>query len=390
MTALQDLVCFSHLRWDFVYQRPQHLMSRFAQTRRVTFVEEPVFEPGANAHLRVSRRIAGVTVVVPVLDEGANLRDIIEDQRVLLMEYVTQHCGMAPTFWFQTPMALPWAPLERAGVVIYDCMDELSAFDGAPPSLVFNEKQLLARADIVFTGGQALFDAKRFKHPRVHCLPSGIDRSHFARARTHRHDRGCRDEFSRMPAGTRVGFAGVIDERLDVGLLAAVADARPDTQFVMVGPVVKIDPATLPDRPNVHYLGMRGYDELPEIMAQWDVAMMPFAHNDATRYISPTKTPEYLAAGLPVVSTSIQDVVRQYGQAGLVAVADDALRFAEAIDAAVITRDDPDRLRAVDLVLDERSWDAIWQRMAALERSATAGGPKVTEPLPAASAVDAL
>ncbi len=365
--TLPDLVCFSHLRWDFVYQRPQHLMSRFARTRRVSFIEEPVFEPTDRPYLRVTTRDAGVDVVVPVLPEDMPARESIAAQHQLFSAYITEHCATPPTFWLQTPMAVPLAPTELAGIVIYDCMDELSAFHGASPSLAFNEKQLLSRADLVFTGGRALYEAKRTRHPNVHCFPSGIDRAHFAAARAHRHGAECPTEFRDMPHGTRVGFAGVIDERLDIQLLAGIADARPEFQFVMVGPVVKIDPESLPRRENIHYLGMRSYDELPAYMAEWDVAMMPFARNSATRFISPTKTPEYLAAGLPVVSTSILDVVRQYGSAGLVAIADEPEDFAAAIDAAVTMRSDPARLRAVDAALAQCTWESVWERMAALE-----------------------
>lgn len=366
--ALPDLVCFSHLRWDFVFQRPQQLMSRFARTRRVLFVEEPIFEPVPGGQLRVTSRPGGVDVAVPVLPEGVSQRDAIDLQHQMLAQHVALQFGPRPTFWFQTPMAHAFAPTELAGTVIYDCMDELSGFDQAPPALVFNEKQLLSRADLVFTGGHALYEAKQGKHPNVHCFPSGIDTAHFSRARTHQHGAGCDPEWEHIPH-PRVGFAGVIDERMDLSLLAGVADALPRTHFLLVGPVVKIDPATLPARANIHYLGMRHYTELPELMGEWDVAVMPFARNDATRFISPTKTPEYLAAGLPVISTSVRDVVRQYGDAGLVHIADTVTQFADAIVAAVGTRNDPARLRAVDAALQHASWDAIRARMAMLERS---------------------
>jgi UDP-galactopyranose mutase len=367
---LPDLVCFSHLRWNFVYQRPQHLMSRFARVRRVVFVEEPEFEQTAEPYLRVSSPRAGLEVVVPILDESVGAREAIAVQRALLTEYIGRGCASSPTFWFQTPMALPIAPTELAGVVIYDCMDELSAFHQAPLSLIFNEKQLLSRADLVFTGGRALYEAKRTKHRSVHCFPSAIDDKHFAGARAHAHGSRCLPEIGDLPPGARIGFCGVIDERLDAELLDAVAALRPEYQFVMVGPTVKIDPDALPRRDNIHYLGMREYDDLPLLMAEWDAAIMPFARNDATRYISPTKTPEYLAAGLPVVSTGIRDVVRQYGDQGLVAIAGEAGAFADAIDAALPTRDDPARLRAVDTALQQISWETTWARMAALERSA--------------------
>lgn len=376
---IPTLVCFSHLRWDFVYQRPQHLMSRFARSRRVLFVEEPVFELDADPHLRVTPRAGGLEVIVPVLPENTDARRAIAAQRSLLTAHLTRVAGRRPTFWFQTPMALPAAPTELAGVVIYDCMDELSAFHDAPPALLFNEKQLLARADLVFTGGRALYEAKRSKHPAVHCFPSSIDRAHFARARQLR-----QAQADAANSAVRVGFAGVVDERLDVDLLAAVTVLRPQMQFEIVGPVAKIDPGILPRRDNISYLGFRDYADLPELMAGWDVAIMPFARNAATEFISPTKTPEYLAAGLPVVSTSIRDVVRQYGDAGLVTIADGSGGFAAAIDAAALVRDDRSRLRAVDTALEGSSWDSIWERMSALERlvhlDVTGGATRVNEP----------
>jgi len=363
-----DLVCFSHLRWDFVYQRPQHLMSRFAEVRRVHYVEEPVFQAGAHPHLSVTSRRCGVKVVVPVLPDDLDERAAVDRQRALLQDYVAGSCAVAPTFWFVTPTAFAFSPNDRAGVVIYDCMDELTAFDGAPPALLFNEKQLFARADLVFTGGRALYEAKRALHPHVRCFPSSIDQAHFRRARAYRQD-ALRPAVAESKPSMRVGYSGVVDERMDLELLADVADARPDFQFVIVGPVVKIDAGKLPRRSNIRFDGMRSYGELPELMSEWDVAIMPFAHNAATRYISPTKTPEYLAAGLPVVSTGIHDVVRRYGNAGLVHIAEGAEAFAEAIDEAGASRDDATRLIAVDALLGEESWETTWASMAALERA---------------------
>ena len=227
-------------------------------------------------------------------------------------------------------MAYSFAPIDRAGAVIYDCMDELSSFKDAPPALAFNEKQLLGRADLVFTGGRALYEAKRQKHPSVHCFPSGIDTKHFGRARDHRRN-ALRSMHRPATDRPRVGFAGC--HRRAHGCRAARRRRRalPDMDFDIVGPVVKIDPALLPVRENIRYLGMQDYAVLPELMAEWDVAMMPFACNEATRYISPTKTPEYLAAGLPVVSTSIRDVVVRYGEPGLVSIADDPASFSAAL-----------------------------------------------------------
>ncbi len=162
----------------------------------------------------------------------------------------------------------------------------------------------------------------------------------------------------------RLGFYGVIDERMDLGLLDGIAKARPDWHLVLIGPVVKIDPATLPNHSNIHYLGGKSYQELPNYLAGWDVALLPFARNESTRFISPTKTPEYLAAGKPVVSTSIKDVVRPYGEENLVYIADTVSESVAAIAAALDeTRTNSDWLSHVDAFLSTTSWDLTWQTM---------------------------
>jgi UDP-galactopyranose mutase len=260
-------------------------------------------------------------------------------------------------------MALPFTEHVRASLVVYDCMDELSAFRGAPPELIERERRLLARADRVFTGGVSLYEAKRHLHRSVHAFPSSVDVPHFAAARKRQPD-----PEDQAPIGRpRLGFYGVIDERLDTDLLAAAAALRPDWNFVLVGPVVKIDAAQLPRGANVHYLGPKLYEELPRYLAGWDVALMPFARNESTRFISPTKTPEYLAAGRPVVSTPIADVVRSYGETGLVRIADTPEGFVAAAEAALDDAKHPERwIGPVDRALAEMSWDATWARMKEL------------------------
>ena len=244
----------------------------------------------------------------------------------LLDDFIETEAIRDYVLWYYTPMALALTRHLSPLAVVYDCMDELSAFQGAPATLREHERELMQRASLVLTGGRSLYEAKRHQHHNIHALPSSVDVAHFARARSIAID-------PRDQAGIphpRLGFFGVIDERLDIALVDGVAAARPDWHLVMIGPVVKIDPASLPRRPNIHYLGSKPYGELPHYLAGWDVALLPFARNEATRFISPTKTPEYMAAGKPVVSTSIQDVVRPYGEQGLVRIADDVPAFVDA------------------------------------------------------------
>jgi UDP-galactopyranose mutase len=354
-------MCFSHLRWYFVFQRPQHLMTRFASERRVFFFEEPLFD-AQRGHLQIHRD-GDVSVVAPHLPAAmeADLRATNAAVSDLLQDLCREREIDHPVCWYYTPMALNFSRTLQAGAVVYDCMDELSAFQGAPRELLTLEEELFDRADIVFTGGHSLFEKKRGRHPRVYPFPSSVDVAHFAKARTIKQEPA---DQAVIPH-PRMGFFGVIDERMDIGLLDAVAAAHPDWHLVMLGPVVKIAEDSLPKRPNIHYLGMKKYDELPAYLSGWEVALLPFAMNESTKFISPTKTPEYLAAGCHVVSTPVRDVVRPYGDEDLVAIGGTPAEFGDAIAIALAAPDPTWRAR-VDKFLSELSWDRTWADMRTL------------------------
>jgi UDP-galactopyranose mutase len=360
----QLLVCFSHLRWDFVYQRPQHLLSRAARTYRTFYFEEPVYGAAAPS-LRATVTPSGVVVLVPHLPSADDRELATQQQKVLLDEFLAAEAEADLTFWYYTPMALAFSDHVVPNYCVYDCMDELSAFRFAPPELLVREKQLLKLADIVFTGGRSLYEAKSTRHCNVHCFSSSVDKEHFGSARTLRGTAPEPGDQAPIPH-PRVGFFGVIDERMNLGLVSAVAEAAPHLQIVMIGPTAKIDPAELPRRPNIHWLGPKQYDDLPAYLAGWDCGIMPFALNESTRFISPTKTPEFLAAGLPLVSTRITDVVRPYGELGTVAIADRSEDFVKAIAQALADRDAGVRLAKADKLLADMSWDATFKRMSEL------------------------
>ena len=353
------IVCFSHLRWSFVFQRPQHLMSRFAHHGRVYFFEEAVFEEGTVDLRCVTCPKTGVHVVTPVLPIGMDVKQSLQQQHLMLKHLLTEQQMEDFVAWFYTPMAVPFTRGTHPSLTVYDCMDELSAFAGAHAAMKQNEEALLDQADLVFTGGSSLYEAKKGKHSSLHLFPSSVEVAHFAKALLQTKEPVDQQSISRP----RLGYAGVIDERMDLVLLAQLAESRPDWQIVMVGPVVKIDPQTLPKAKNIHYLGMKGYDDLPAYLAGWDVAMLPFARNESTRFISPTKTPEYLAAGLPVISTPIRDVVHPYGDLGLVAIAEDAQQFVAAAERLLRAGRDPSWRADVKAFLDRLSWDATWGEM---------------------------
>ena len=353
-----DIICFSHLRWNFVYQRPQHIMSRMANRFRVFFIEEPFFDT-ASPYLESRQEHENLGVIVPHLPQGLTDDQVGKQVDELLNEFMSLHKLKSFIVWYYTPMAFRSESVFDADLVVYDCMDELSAFRFAPPALKEKEKQLMERADIVFTGGYSLYEAKKSSHLNIHLFPSSIDAKHFQLARTLISDMPDQEQIG-YP---RIGFFGVIDERMDIELLNGLAMQRPDWHFVLLGPVVKIDPATLPQHSNIHYLGQKSYNELPRYIAHWDVAMMPFAINESTRYISPTKTPEYLAAGKPVVSTRVHDVVQSYGQTDFVYFGSTANEFVDGIERALSIADKIKWLRAVDESLSVNSWDITCDKM---------------------------
>jgi len=362
---MPTIVVFSHLRWDFVFQRPQHLLSRLAQHYPVLVVEEPVYDEGA-PFMERSNPAPNVTVYRPHTPiHAAGFHD---DQLRLLQPMVAQLAppGEEVVAWFYTPMALPLLQSLRPALVVYDCMDELASFKNPPKQLLQRESALLTIADLVFAGGPSLYEAKRNRHPSVHCFSSSVDVVHFQqaldRSRVH-------PQQADIPH-PRLGFYGVLDERFDPELVGEMADAHPEWQIVLAGPVVKIDPERLPRRPNIHYLGQQPYSALPDLLAGWDVCLMPFAINEATKFISPTKVLEYMAAQLPIVSTPIADVVNPYGH--VVAIADGPREFIAACEAA-LAQTPEQRARMVEAmhaVVAATSWDNTARRMRELMNAA--------------------
>lgn len=358
---MPTIVVFSHLRWDFVFQRPQHLLSRLAQHYPVLFVEEPEYDDGGPF---MQQTHPAPNVIVCRAHTPIHAAGFHDEQLRLLEPMVAQLAppGEEVIAWFYTPMALPLLQALEPKLVVYDCMDELASFKNPPRQLLQRESALLGIADLVFAGGPSLYEAKKHRHPNVHCFPSSVDVQHFSqaldRARSH-------PQQQHIPH-PRLGFYGVLDERFDPELVDQVAAARPDWQFVLAGPVVKIDPERLPRRANIHYLGQQQYEALPDLLAGWDVCLMPFAINEATRFISPTKVLEYMAARLPIVGTPIADVANPYGH--VVAIAEDAQEFVAACEAALAqTPEQRARMSAaMQAIVAATSWNTTAARMREL------------------------
>ena len=367
-----DLVCISHLRWDFVWQRPQHLLSRLAQQRRVLFVEEPISRTDITApYLEIfpaknANNVMVLRLIQPVEENRWIGHGDAQTQAVysrLLKDYLRAEGYIDPVLWMYTPMGLEFVDTLDPALLIYDVMDQLAAFKGAPRQLLEREKELLGRADLVFTGGVSLYRDKLPFNENTHLFPSGVEIEHFAKAA--QPDAFTRpDDLAGLPqAQPLLGYYGVIDERMDLALLDYVAQARPNWQIVMLGPIAKIDQADLPQAANLHYPGMKSYEQLPAYLAHFDVALIPFAMNEATRYLSPTKTLEYMAAQKPVVSNPIPDVVELYGE--VVRVAHSPAEFVAQIEAAIQENPQTNRAKAEEL-LARYTWDSIAAKMSEL------------------------
>ena len=355
---MPTLIVFCHLRWDFVFQRPQHLMTRLAEHYNILFVEEPMHTEG-QARLEKMAVAPNITVYRPhtPIHQWGFHDDQLPTLQNLLADLVPE--GERPVVWFYTPMALPLLQGFNPSLVVYDCMDELAAFKNPPKQLLQRESALLNIADLVFTGGPSLYEAKKDRHANAHCFSSSVDAKHFRKAL----DASISHPEQNHIAGPRLGFYGVIDERFDTDLVRQMAAAHPEWQIVLVGPVVKIDPAELPRADNVHYMGQRNYDELPKFLAGWDVCLLPFAMNESTKFISPTKVLEYMAAEKLSVSTPITDVKVPYGD--VVAIASTADEFIAACER-MLAAGDTEKVRLVERMRDivaNTSWDKTAGRM---------------------------
>lgn len=335
-----------HLRWDGVWQRPHHLLTRLAQRVPVIVVEEP---HGASVDRDEIRTFGNLTLVRPLRTRGWGL-PLIDTQALATARDVVagRSCGA----WLYTPMMSELITECAASPVVYDVMDDLANFDFAPEGMRDREAALIERADVVFAGGRTLYEHRRSAGAKVHCFPSGVEVDRFA-ALTGPHP------IPAMLRGPVFAYIGVIDERLDYALIAALADAYPNGHVLLAGPVVKVDPALLAQRANVHYTGRMPYDMLPSLLAGVDVALMPFAINRATASISPTKTLEYFAARTPVVSTPIADVVAAYGDTVYIA-ADHAAFIAAAGEALHAPAE---RIERGVAAARAQTWDAIFARM---------------------------
>lgn len=371
MMHRDDVLCLSHLRWNFLVQRPSHLMSRCARSRRVFFVEEPMFD-GGPARLEVEDTPQGPVVVIPHFSRAAE-REAVQAQLPLLLERLLQRRSIHRyALWYTTPAAVPWARQLSPRLAVYDCLDEparLGHPELSPEALEELELELLTRVDLVFTASQALAEARRRLHPNVHALPSCVDAAHFARARNLREDPPDQAPIPRP----RLGAFGAFDRRCDLGLVAGLAARLPQWQLVMVGPQGDRSPGELPRAKNLHWLGSKGHAVLPRYFAGWDAAMLPLACGAEGRFDGRTGAAELLAAGQAVVSTPHPDVVEPWGNRGLVKLASDPEGFAAALEA--VRREDPKIRRGrADAFLARAGWDFTWERMSQL-MDACLGGP---------------
>lgn len=356
------IVVHSHLGWDWVWQRPQQFLSRLSARHRVLFVEGPVPVEGiaaANMTLREVPDFPNIVVVQMQMpakrwSDGAW---VDKERRRLVQSVLAGPLGQSfanPVQWFYDPMAVTaFAGHLNERALVYDCMDQLSQFKGAPPELVKRERELLAVADVVFAGGPKMWAAKREHNSNCFSYGCGVDVKHFGKARK---------ATTPLPfdvaqlRGKVLGYFGVVDERMDYELVAALADHDPGWHVVIVGPTAKVDRKDFPERPNLHWLGGRDYAQLPAYAKAFDVCLMPFAINEATEYINPTKALEYMATATPIVSTAVQDVVLQFSD--VVRVADSHAGFIAFCEREA-HRPTASRVRRGLQLARRNTWDSI-------------------------------
>jgi glycosyltransferase involved in cell wall biosynthesis len=342
-----DIIVFSHLRWEFVYQRPQHIISRLAKKYKVLFVEEPIGQSSPAEKANIISINANLSIFQPRVDN-------ISDISAVLVKHIK--CNKAPVGWFYSAAFSPLITNFSFNKIVFDCMDELSLFKGASEQIVAQEKYLMSEAHIVFTGGKSLYQSKKKGHSNVYCFPSSVDENHFKQALN---GLEVPADIAHLPSPV-IGYYGVIDERIDLKLLNKVAIQNSNASFVMVGPLAKIEQNDLPKQPNIFYIGMRSYNELPNYLKGFDIAMMPFALNDSTKFISPTKTLEYMAAGKPIISTAIKDVVRDYNKQ--ISIINTAEEFTEAI-IHYYNQPSNNFSPMYKEILQATSWDATVEQM---------------------------
>jgi glycosyltransferase involved in cell wall biosynthesis len=370
-TELSPIVVHCHLRWDGVWQRPQQIMSRLARHRRIAFIEEPIFMgPGYQNHLEV-REENGVTVAQPYVPAQEEYLPRVSPSnqqivRGLVAPFLKERGFTGGVRWHYAPMAVYMSDLDCARTVVYDCMDELSAFKGAPPELVEREQELMRSADVMFTGGQSMWMNKKQHHSNCHRFDSGVDLEHFQQATLPQTPVPADAENLAHPV---LGYYGVIDERMDYEAIRALAAAFPQSTVLLVGPITKVDPAELPQGPNIIYTGQRSYAELPGYLKSFDVALVPFAQNEATRFLSPTKTLEYFAGLKPVVSSPVKDVVENYSDS--VRIASTPAEYVAAV-RETLEADNADRIRRGLAHAEQKTWDAIVGQMEELLQEAEA------------------
>ncbi|HEX8875071.1 MAG TPA: glycosyltransferase [Nitrosospira sp.] len=355
---MTTIIAFSHIRWDFVYQRPQHLLSRLAENYKIVFIEEPMFHEH-DSFLEISAPGPNITVLRP--HTPVNAAGFHDGQLPHLIKLMRQFVSMDEEHmaWFYTPMALPLLQELDPSLVVYDCMDDLSSFKNSPKQMLQRENALLKAADLVFTAGPSLYRARRERHPNVHCFPNSIDMGHFEQARDRTNSHAAHEDIP----GPRLGYYGVIDERVDTELIARIADAHPQWQIVLVGPVAGIDAATLPRRHNIHYLGQQPYESLPHFLAGWNACLLPFALNESTRFINPTKTLEYMAAELPIISTHVNDVADLYGE--VVEITPSPQAFVRACENALLTTPEECQrtISRMRQMVSQTSWNTTAEKM---------------------------
>jgi hypothetical protein len=361
MPALPVLMVFSHMAWNPGQGRTPQLMAALAGRWQILFVEAPRHAAGA-ARLESRAIRAGLTVLT--LTTPAPAAGFHDDAQAfgvtLLREELAGRRLKIDIAWLDTPMAWPLAQALGIACLAYDCLE------GPPASLQFDaallhqrESALMRTAALMVAAGPSLFNAHRHRHANLHCVCSAVHAEHFSPASLEltsaRARRG--HVLQSSLARPRLGYFGSIDERLDLDLLAALADRQPGWAFVMVGSVAGIAAERLPQRRNIHWLGEQDDALLPYLLAGWDLALMPYVVSEATRFLMPSQTLEYMAGYQPIVSTPVRDVQALYAPAVTIA-APQAEAFSSACEEVLAESARARSARLIDMarIVARHAW----------------------------------
>ncbi len=352
------IVCFSDISWNVKFQRPHQLFSQAKRINIIIFIEKPLLQRSGKPNHFISRVSDNILILTPVITDEDPESTIHETVEQLLTEKLKSHNTTEYICWYYSPKAINYSQKLTPKLIIFDCMDECCGYEGADTEVNESEKKLLEVTDLVFTGGRSLCNAKKLLHKNVHLFPDSIDYERF-----NGNTKQAKKNIIKKPAA-KIGYFGVIDERLDLNLLDKIAANKPKWKFEIAGPIVENMHGKLPERKNITFTGDIRDEEIPSIIGEWDAAILPYSKNNSTENTAPSRLLVYFAANKNIVSTSINDIVHYFGENGMVRIADEPDDFVKALEAAIKYKPEAEWQKKVDSIIRKTTWEKTWNGMS--------------------------